>query len=538
MITDELMNQTLNVIAQNWRNNDLFSLCNCKLPLNPEQFEELFSDKRFREKYSDCKLSKKFRKLLHPFFDKSEEEQKKEIYCKVEVDNSEPENGRYSLFAITKEMLEADTAYYETEMPGNINRNNLSMLDLLYKPYLYELVFKCSMNELISLVTRDENNCGFDLYPGVWCKVTIEPAGDDNGGDTRNAPRRVEGTLWYSASRPEYETVLISEISKVDQSFANTYQQLELYQNDIDNCIDSNRVKHDYLDLLFCNVRRSRIKVMRVGQANAIIVSNVCRITGNASKKRVFAFDLGLPTPGNVIENDKVATGIIDDADDKLMENTFGRPEALIISHWHSDHFNGIYVLHRDMFFGTNRMIVIAPRYIVNDDNYELTNRLIKFLINKGSIIFVDDVFEYGDRSNKCYYRLMRVNERNENYNENCLMLRINKTLLAGDCEYYAWPAKLFEDNSGNNVKKVNNIIIPHHAAYYNTQGILNCITPIMSSTPKLAIACVGHNTYGDGNPLRDHPVQSVLGAYDHENFDVLCTNNTNIASANFAFEA
>ena len=190
------------------------------------------------------------------------------------------------------------------------------------------------------------------------------------------------------------------------------------------------------------------------------------------------------------------------------------------------------------MFFGTNKMIVIAPRYIVNSDNYELTNRLIKFLIKKGSIIFVDDNFEYGDSTNNYYFRLMRVNLKNKNYNENCFVLRINKTLLTGDCDYNAWPDELFKDNIGNNVKKIDNIIIPHHAALHNIQDITNKITAIMSSTPQKAIACVGYNTYGDGDPAKCHPAKSVLKAYANIKFKVQRTDDSAIKSIDFAFDA
>lgn len=533
---------TLYLFHTNWKSRKIQDFHKCVICESEEQYYELLDDERFNMFYTDNDLSVKFKQILNPFFNKDHGKYaKKKIYCRLESCDSEPQKGKYSFSAMTKEMIEADKLYYDPEK----DPSKVSILDLLYKPYLYELAFDCDLRIVEKLLRKSADNNDLKLENGAWYTVTISPdeCTNDYVDENSNKPYSefygydsyvdqeyktgIKATLLYSASKPQSKRVIIERIEQINTKIENELNANNLVQKDIST---KNKAEVDAeLDKLFADVVKSHVKVLRVGQANAVYITNTYKDNHETS----FAFDLGLPID-SVIDKNANNTGIVDDDYKKMMDRSVINPAVLIISHWHSDHFRGLYVFVRRMLKGNYRIKIIAPRYIVDKKNYYKTDNLVKYLIKNQSIVFTEDDYSYSclNPNDNRIYRLMRIKAVEANDNDNCLVLQMNNTLLPGDCSYDKWPDEFGMDNGQNKMPITRNILVTHHAAADHTQLIRNKLSTIKDPaiSPRKAIVCVGQNNY-------NHPSKPVEKAYEDEGFSVYETKNGMISSAEFNFD-
>jgi Predicted hydrolase (metallo-beta-lactamase superfamily) len=518
-------------IENAWSTSDLIKL-NEVLWHSKEDYDEIINSPVFKMSFTEEQLNRKFRDILRPFIFNNNQ---KTIYCKFEIEES-AEGNRPIFSATTSDMLHVDKQYFS-------ERDGYSILDILYKPYFYEVSF--NIDELLKMKYEQ----------GVWYKVIIYKTNDysksnpeiiDNNtnasesidinkdniisqNDVDSTNDIISGYIAFASSPFEFQKIEAKWGDAVDFEIENGLTETVTDANDADINLE--------LDNCFKNVIKSKLSIMRVGEANAIIGYNEISSANQPNPQKIFAFDLGFPNSDNIIFENKHknsvdcnATGLHDYAKYKNVN-----PNLIIISHWHCDHFVGAFMLDRTAYKGNTASKWIAPHYYDNKQNNN-ANRLVSYLIRNDIISFVGDGYKgYSGNGN---YNLFRVNIRStygnptrrkngitklkngDFKNNDCLLLQLNKTLLPGDCYYEYWPTQ-FGIKVNNDFE---NIIVPHHGAYtslienssnvsINTDNIIKGIYNIR----KKAIICTGNNGYG-------HPSDKVIQLYQKLNFAKIIT--------------
>lgn len=466
-----------------------------------ESFDEIISSPVFNAAFPERLLNSKFREMLKPFiFEKGS----KTIYCRryiseeLEEDEENKENDEnsskkfgYRYMAITPGMLETDNVYFENLETSDAR----SVLDILYKPYFYEL---CSDEDL-----------GIDCK---WHKVVLSKNVGNEGAMGK------KGRLAFAASLFQFKEVYIQRIEKADPDISYKL-------DDITIPADADGKINNVMDKFFKNVSESYLMVHRVGQANCVSGYNTMADGSN----KCFAFDVGFPIDINLRfstggQIDKAATGIYDDA---YVGNILA-PDLIIISHWHQDHYKAAYTLKRSVFNGKSASEWIAPVCAQGKCNASL-NRLIVFLAKKQKIFLVSEKYPGYSQTSGDY---IMCRGKGKNLNESGLMLKMNNTLLTGDCSYENWQINQINAAKPNTVK---NIIVPHHASGKSLKQIGTVPQKLQQAAAKSgrdkAVICVGYNKWG-------HPNKNVIDIYEDKNMlkfrKVLRTDDKNLNGNDF----
>ena len=189
-------------------------------------------------------------------------------------------------------------------------------------------------------------------------------------------------------------------------------------------------------------------------------------------------------------------------------------PNCIFISHWHADHFLGLYSLDRDFFVGTaakEKGLVIAPYIEKADDVTEQAKLMICYLIDNDLIRFVysskNSIKQIYDTPNcKMYFVNCPLNKGNGEIDINSvsLVLWMKNTLFPGDCFIGSLPP-------GIQRLIIERMIVPHH-------GSLNGNSMIPLGKNALNATCPGESAYvciGNHPKNWDHPNQQVITLYE-----------------------
>ncbi len=480
--------KTISDLETVWKSNDPFVFKG--LRWSREEFEAILQSDVFRALFPEKEIDRKFRGILKPFiFERGE----KTVFCRYTRDHND-NSIETEISALTTEMIEADKLFfYERTAEKNA-------LDLIYKPYTYELSFDEKLSERFY----------HDYEENTWYEVVVRKYEEKE-------PGKVYGRLCYGASPLDYQTVEIEWTKKIATVIPS--KQFEITQDDIDNYYNAQKpdLITGWLDWLFNNNQSRLLLICRVGQANAVLGINEL---ASPKENRRFAFDVGLPNDNNIkwsgASVDRKISGLHDEGIIEL-----SNPNVVFISHWHTDHFKGAFILPRNVYTGKNRAMWIAPYYKVNGKNNN-ANRLVAYLVETGQIAFVGDVYSYS-KNNIALFRVKTSDP--SDLNNDCILLQLNSTLLPGDCFYENWPTNY---GMQNNIK---NLIISHHASKsscsVNTESKLRTI--FKNGTNK-AYVCVGMNDWG-------HPDGGVIDMFSDAGrlgFDVISTLDCNRQKMDF----
>ncbi len=463
------------------------------------QVKELLDSPFFVKRIIDEEGTGKLRKILKPFiFDSGRiaDQAIKKIYCKF-VGSSKNDNEEQWLFsALTQEMTDADNAFF------NDDKQDYSVLDIIYKPYIYLLSVKFKNNDKKPDIKED---CWYIVELN---KPALDSSSDNSTTKDKRAKKRkssFSGFLSFSASPFVYEEVYATfkgTTKTLLPRFDNKYPVVPSSQKDI-----SKQFKK-----LFKSVDKSELRIYQVGQAEAVSGWNL--ING---KYHEFAFDLGYPVPYNlvfesgksVVDKDKSGTWEIDNVR-KL------NPELIMISHWHMDHYLASGSLNLSVFNGPDAAVWIAPEYDYSKMKDYCTDRLVAFLIKKKQILFFP-------KSALCVVdKYMLCRGTGDNKNANGLILSLNKVLLTADCDCQFWPDTLL-----NHARDLQYLTVPHHGSGVKFDEKVADANIDKIFIDKLyranAYICVGHNNWG-------HPYSNVVDYYrDKKKFNVLITNDSKL---------
>ncbi len=225
-----------------------------------------------------------------------------------------------------------------------------SVLDILYKPYWYELSAWVDNDSLeYEKVQR--------LEPGKWYELEILKDKDRN---KKEEAKEAESPwiLSYAASPFEIQEVSLKWIKDLNaENIPKNYK--------IQNLASDPKEITNELTNLFSNVTQCSLRVYKAEQANSICG----HIVSNGSAKR-FAFDLGFPAPKNLNESsgNRIETAV----------SRF-EPDLVLISHWHQDHYTATFTLSRRVYMNKKMKWIVPPYPDKYYHDYN-TERLLYYL--------------------------------------------------------------------------------------------------------------------------------------------------------------
>lgn len=263
---------------------------------------------------------------------------------------------------------------------------------------------------------------------------------------------------------------------------------------------------------IFTDAIKSNVHVLRVGQASA----NFC-FTKN-SKTHKYYFDVGLPTDGNMLKGDGLKF-----LEEKIVKGYYERveAEAVILSHWHSDHVKGAFTMKN-----IAATVWLAPVFkISRTQNPESINRLGSYIYSKKKLasVPIDQNPIYTCENFALYHGV------GSKMNDKGLMLQLNSTLLPGDCQFDFWPQGY--GNAAKPNSKYKNLVFPHHGA--GMKDTYNRIDCLENSHDTKVIVPTGYNSrYG-------HPADNS-NIFNGKSYTVFPTNpidrkGTNASNSIFA---
>ena len=390
------------------------------------------------------------------------------------------------------------------------NKKNYSYLDLLYKPYSFAISTDIP-KEILGEIRK--TNGMFVLKARMLNRTSP---------DTDSKP----GHLYCAASRETHDDIEIKWTKNIFAISTGIERKIQQIKSCLDNIFQKRKVvdysqknksqtisrgtDKDVLSTLFTDVSTSTVQVRCVGQANAIIIENKY-ING---KSKTFAFDLGLPWYDNR-EKDSTKTHVNTKPLYQFGHEDLSRLDLdyVFISHWHVDHYLGLYSLDRDFFVGTaakEKGLVIAPYIEKADDITEQAKLMLCYLIDNDLIRFVyaspNSIRQIYNTDNcKLYFVNCPLDKGNgeTDINSVSLVLWMKYTLFPGDCFIGSLPPAIQR-------LIIERMIIPHHGSLNG-----NSMIPLGKNT--LNATCPGKTAYVCvGNHLQSwkHPEPLVINMY------------------------
>ena len=513
----------IRVINEKWKSSDL-KVLNEKL-WSEEEFNEIVEHPVFKANYPEDVINAKFDLLLNCIPNSSKEIT---LYCtaswtasilkenKVIIHNQLTKNGgmqqnstveereeiaelAMTLVAFTEEMIEVDSEFFKP-----IEECRYSVLDLIYKPYSYALDIDMT-DPYYKEILKD--------HSGYFCFSIASYVKDNN-----NSRSVRMGRIWKAASPEENYPVEIKFFRKLgyfnnveqddlNQDIDNKIKQLntylERYLSAIPNeLIDNKELVVTEIDKLFDSQRRYTAEALRVGQANAVVF--------NDDNYR-FAFDLGLPLYCfRVIENgqfNREQTGYRDNDDLKINNLDLN---SIVISHWHDDHYLGMFSLKRSFYIGSKAGLVIAPLF---KNNTKLAYRLVAYLIKRRKILFINEKCFVTNSNGDKDFIIFRLCD-DKDINNDSILLLMNNTLFPGDCFHDRWK-DIIKYCQTNGKGRVENILVIHHGSKLgNPIQQSENLEAVLSDVRHKAIICVGNNDSESEGVHFHHPDDDVIRYY------------------------
>ncbi len=404
----------------------------------------------------------------------------------------EVEEGRiiYIFSVLTVQLAEFDRAYFEGKFRVEAEEISLydnteeRVIDTLYKPYYCEAVIELNENE-----DREKRKIIEEGINGEWNLIREYDEPTNNSFPIAihfcASPFMIKKMYaeWYTVLEKKGEKQLVSVLDKFEGKDLNYIGQPD---------------GKEKFDDLFRNVDKSCVHVLRVGQASA----NYCfTIEPNRKNTHKYYFDVGLPTDWNMLTGDGLKF-----LEDKIVRGYFEKngPEAVILSHWHSDHVKGAFTM-KDVA----SMVWLAPVFKVRrKTNPESINRLGSYIFSKKKLASIqvnqNPIYTCGNFA--LYHGV------GSKLNDKGFMLQLNSTLLPGDCQFDFWPQGF---GFANTKSQYTNLVFPHHGADMNDKN--NRIDCLKNNGNTKVIIPTGYNHYG-------HPADNC-NIFNGKNYTVFPTN-------------
>lgn len=452
----------------------------------------------------DVEYSQTLERYFHEILNLDEFSKKgMEVICNVGVDDQE----RLIINSCRNlNMLRISNAYMNDE--GEVYLRN-NALDYVFKPFYYNLLI--DLNEL-----QKSYNNSLELCSGDLIKMKLFNATDETN---QSGNHLIEAKVCYAASnysalslRAEF-LEKITDQSNPDDPFLKEEAKQKQYNAPTKTEKETVKKLQDVLNAITNNENKLSVWINEVGQANLILLYS-------DTNKFKYAVDYGIPRDDYIVDermvkgiygypvnNNEVDYSYICDRD----------PKTVIITHWHTDHYNGIFLLNKRAM---ESVVVFAPNYIDysvyrNSSNKE-DNENLRLLINyleKNDRIYCLGNFSSISNNNNSKVKIsvtQNTHVDKSNWHGNGLLIYIcgqtKNAILPGDCDYTDWPPYLKSN-------QFDFIVIPHHGS---ETSISDKQLKLIHKADSNAYVCTGINDYTGKDPNDDktHPYSKLVSKW------------------------
>jgi len=382
------------------------------------------------------------------------------------------EDGELSLTLTNENMIDVDYQYLFGEQYREI-----------FRPYFYEFTLSESAQQKLKDELKRQNYSEDLLYE-------IEIISIRNLKDRTNE-RLLEGELLFSASPikriPTYIKLLHTNSNqRVNTQFLAIQRFLTTQIATVQN---GNQIERAFMDKVPISNTADinyEVKIFNVGQGNWI---HILVYEGKKLISKVI-FDIGIGN-GKGGHLDKTLRSLITkNAAREIIDNYI-----FVLSHWDSDHIQGVIELQRNQFYTTWIMPNLPDKvkngakrlaaFLMIDPN--INGIFVDHSLN-GRLIFDNPCFKLG--KGKGDGPGTQVSYTKENNLGLILVIKTErgKMLFPGDCEYIQFPNNFITGQC------YDALIVSHHGAKIK-QSNLTSIGFIKSRTKKFAAVCVGKDT-------------------------------------------
>ena len=368
-----------------------------------------------------------------------------------------------------------------------------------YRPYLFGFVAEINRNkyeeikklqkelgkdEKIGLNTKGSEN------PYIWMECKLNTYIPDN--------INISGYILQSASNIEKIRADVTIIENYDTPWF--YNELIKDILDTYDISSSCHVDDDkFIQMIEDNIGNEMVKfidVYKTGNSNCIFVNNV-----NGG----FFYDIGFNCKH---KSDELSSGKSYNYTSTMKEIIKNKPSFFILSHWHTDHFVGIYSAKKDYFdkdwfapdcydacVGAKRL----AKYL------DLKNRLFLVSRSKGRLIGNQiDITDDKNNSLATYKLYMGAKEGCDKSPQNREGIVIEYTssgdkvvLMMGDVNYKAFNKARDNNNKEAGIadSQIEYLIVPHHGSQHTDYGELVNQNSNSIKRGELAIICCANNS-------------------------------------------
>lgn len=375
------------------------------------------------------------------------------------------EDGELFLTLTNEKMLNIDYEYiYENKHKE------------IYRPYFYEFSLSDSSQKKLREMLKNQKYNQENLY-----KVELISLKNIK---KKNEEQILEGELLFSASPikqiPAFIRILHQNSSLI---ISNQLQKIEQFlSTQIPTIKDSKQIEGLFMSKI--NLTKTpninfEIEIYNVGQGNWI---HILIYSGKSLITKVI-FDIGIGASSDI----SLRSQVTKDAARKITNN-----DTFVLSHWDSDHIQGIVELNRNQFY-TNWIVPGLPNNPKNG-----AKRLAAFLEIDPNIdvAFIDDCLNGICLFENKYFKLGKgngngpsktVSYTKENNSGLVLVIKTDskKMLFPGDCEYIQFPRDFIYRQT------YDALVVSHHGAKIKQADLTN-IGFASSGRDKFAVVCVG----------------------------------------------
>ncbi|WP_026664867.1 hypothetical protein [Butyrivibrio sp. FC2001] len=371
-------------------------------------------------------------------------------------------NREYHISLLTPGMAYVLYEYFKSDK----NEKTMPWWDALYKPFSYEFSATLLNDDPVSnlLDRRGVNR---------WLLASISKPNESI--DVPENTIAVRGILSYNGASSFYDEVILNIYEETEKESVLDRSEESYVESGLESIftdVEGGPIEdmRNFINTSIDGASEYNVKVFNVGQANAVYIS--------MNNGKAFFFDMGAPNKTySVYNRSKKKRIYYSNRDYNLLNgstkysyisekngqlNNTINPDFVIISHWHTDHFDG----YENYISDASDCVWIAP---------ELTNHCSKscFQLAK-KLALKKRLYLFPDHYNKLLYNNLfgdieiwggkdfLVNgQREDNINNHGISIRIKNALFSGDSQYRCW-----NDNLKLDLDDLAIIVAPHHGSY------------------------------------------------------------------------
>ena len=276
---------------------------------------------------------------------------------------------------------------------------------------------------------------------------------------------------------------------------------------------------------------KGTVKIFNVGNANFVSYKQNVNVL-DGTKEKTLIIDAGVGYDYDQVNKVVTRKRQYSDARDYIVKNE--RPELIIISHLHLDHY-----LYLDIINSKNLKGIIISEDVLVTKDYNI-NKYIASIVDKVKIYTINkvipnargtkriDLSSFGFKDVYLFKGLGKVtppvsaglgvikyNNGDRIVDDSGILVTIgkglNRIIISGDCSYYSWP-----DEDELDLSQTCRVLVPHHGGHVIIKD-LNALVPNSNLFKIVCVSTTYHTLQNLNNSLGETYHRKYIDALYHK---------------------